>query len=220
MDDDHTSKQIGGRDGCDSDPPSPRTRVDFERVEADTIPTFELESLSHSETDRRIQKSNIETDLEVANDECKVHVIVNNIEQQNYLRRRKSPLLIIMFYTIGVVFSVAHIAFYASLNKKVVGNPRKQQEIIIFGNILSVLSQVSLTASLWQTYSQWIWRSLKRIDFELPTLNRIFSADTSLRWMLNGKMFRKFKVGYLIALLGWYVETFRHKMILQLTPIG
>jgi hypothetical protein len=46
------------------------------------------------------------------------------------IRKWKSPLLMLGFFIGGLSFSVAHCAFYPSLNGKVVGDPRMQEENI------------------------------------------------------------------------------------------
>lgn len=74
------------------------------------------------------------------------------------------------------------------------------------GTAFAFVSQIFLSASVWQTYTQWIWRSIAKITLRMATLNDIFGADTSILWLRNFKMFKKFTVGYLIALYAWYVS--------------
>jgi hypothetical protein len=71
------------------------------------------------------------------------------------------------------------------------------------GTAFAFLSQIALSASVWQTYTQWIWRSVKKNAMRMATLNDIFGADTSVLSFLNYDMIKKFKVGYAIAFFAW-----------------
>ena len=72
-----------------------------------------------------------------------------------------------------------------------------------FGTAAAFLSQISLSASIWQCYTQWLWRSVGKTSMSIPTLNDVFRADTSVLSFLNFDMLRKFKVGYFMALFAW-----------------
>ena len=107
------------------------------------------------------------------------------------------------FYLVGLIFSIAHCAFYASLSGSIVGSPRQQENNNRLGNAFAFLSQIAFGASVWQIYNQWIWRSVKKVALNMATLNDVFGADTSITWIFNLNMLKNFKVGYVIALLGW-----------------
>jgi hypothetical protein len=125
------------------------------------------------------------------------------IWQQRRYRKWKYPFLMSVFYAIGLAFSVAHCAFYAALDNDIVGSPEQQQRNLSFGTAFAFLSQIAFSASVWQTYDQWIWRSIKKIALRMATINDIFRADTSVMSFLNIDMLKSFKVGYVVALLGW-----------------
>jgi hypothetical protein len=135
----------------------------------------------------------------------------------------KSPLLMFTFFVLGLGISIAHCAFYPALNATIVGSPRQQEKnlrqactthtpsyngLICYsgqdrlGTAFAFLSQIALSASCWQTYTQWIWRSVKK-PLRVATLNDIFGADTSVLSFLNLDMLQNFKVGYAIALFAW-----------------
>jgi len=120
-------------------------------------------------------------------------------------RNWKSPILMLAFWLVGVACSFAHCIFYASLGGTIVGAPWQQETNLRLGTAFAFISQISLTASVWQTHTQWIWRCLAKVTLRMATLNDIFSADTSILWVRNFAMFKKFTVGYLIALYAWYV---------------
>ncbi|KAK3315414.1 hypothetical protein B0H66DRAFT_593988 [Apodospora peruviana] len=115
----------------------------------------------------------------------------------------KAPLLMVVFWLIGIGCSVAHCTFYSLLQGTIVPGPGAQENNLRFGTAFAFLSQIALSASVWQTYTQWIWRSIRRLALKLATLNDIFGADTSVLWVRNYGMLRRFTVGYLIALYAW-----------------
>jgi hypothetical protein len=65
------------------------------------------------------------------------------------------------------------------------------------------MAQITLTASVWLSYTQWLWRSLKRTEVSVGGLNAAFGADTTVLSLLNLEMLRKFKVGSAMALFAW-----------------
>ncbi|KAK4110187.1 hypothetical protein N656DRAFT_782248 [Canariomyces notabilis] len=115
----------------------------------------------------------------------------------------ESPFLTVAFFIVGLAFSMAHCGFYASLDGTIVGNPADQENNLIVGTALAFLSQITLSASVWQTYKQWIWRSIKKVPLRMATLNDIFGVETSVLSFLNLDMFRNFKLGYIMALFAW-----------------
>jgi ABC-type phosphate/phosphonate transport system permease subunit len=76
------------------------------------------------------------------------------------------------------------------------------------GTAAAFLAQITLGASVWQTYKQWIWRSVKKAPLTMATLNDIFGVQTSVLSFLNVDMFKNFRTGYVIALFGWYASLF------------
>jgi hypothetical protein len=132
----------------------------------------------------------------------------------------KSPLLMFTFYLLGLGISIGHCAFYPSLKDKIVGSSRNQEsnirqvlisrgfdsqliQICRIGTAFAFVSQIALTASVWQAYTQWIWRSVKKTPMDIETLNDIFGADTSVLPFLNLDMLRNFRVGYIIGVFAW-----------------
>jgi hypothetical protein len=83
---------------------------------------------------------------------------------------------------------------------KVLGNSLTSAR---FGTAAAFLAQITLGASVWQTYKQWIWRSVKKVPLRMATLNDIFGVETSVLSFLNLDMFKNFKVGYIMALFAW-----------------
>jgi hypothetical protein len=115
----------------------------------------------------------------------------------------KSPLLMLVFYICGLGMSIGHCTFYAKLNNSIVGGPHQQGTNLRFGTAAAFLSQISLSASTWQCYTQWLWRSMGKTSMSIQTLNDVFGADTSVLSFLNLEMLQKFKVGYFMALFAW-----------------
>jgi hypothetical protein len=70
------------------------------------------------------------------------------------------------------------------------------------GTAAAFLAQITLGASVWQTYKQWIWRSVKKVPLRMATLNDIFGVQNSVLSFLNIDMFKNFKTEYIMALFG------------------
>ncbi|KAK0737326.1 hypothetical protein B0T21DRAFT_364903 [Apiosordaria backusii] len=117
----------------------------------------------------------------------------------------ESPLLMISFFVLGLVFSISHCVLYASLDGAIVGSAAHQESNLRIGTALAFLAQITLTASVWQTYHQLIWRSVKKGPIRMSTLNDIFGAETSVLSFLNLDMLKKFRLGYGMALFAWWV---------------
>lgn len=83
---------------------------------------------------------------------------------------------------------------------KVLGNSLTTARL---GTAAAFLAQITLGASVWQTYQQWIWRSVKKAPLRMGTLNDIFGVETSVLSFLNLDMFKSFKAGYIMALFAW-----------------
>ncbi|KAK3317358.1 hypothetical protein B0T19DRAFT_434807 [Cercophora scortea] len=123
------------------------------------------------------------------------------IQGQSHARKSSAP--IVAFFALGLCFSVAHCILYAGLDGKLVGSPAQQENNLRFGTAFAFLSQISLTASVWHTYTLWVWRSVKKEAWPISTLNSMFGADMSVLSLLNVTMMRRFKAGLLIAMLAW-----------------
>jgi hypothetical protein len=61
-----------------------------------------------------------------------------------------------------------------------------------------------MSASVWQCYTGWLWRSVGKTAMSIPALNNVFGADTSLLSFLSVEMLQKYKTGYFMALFAWY----------------
>ena len=71
------------------------------------------------------------------------------------------------------------------------------------GTAAAFLSQISLSASIWQCYTQWLRRSMRKTSMSIPALDDVFGADTSVLSFLSLDMLQRFKVGYFMALFAW-----------------
>ncbi|KAK7192632.1 hypothetical protein PSPO01_01340 [Paraphaeosphaeria sporulosa] len=127
--------------------------------------------------------------------------------QQGWPERRihrwKSPIMMVVFFLVGLAMSLAHCIFYPSLKGKVVGNSDAQEEKIRFGTAFSFLAQISLGAAIWASYTQWLWRTVKRKEMTVGGLNAAFGADTSVLSLLNLEMLRKLRIGSVMAAFAW-----------------
>lgn len=71
------------------------------------------------------------------------------------------------------------------------------------GNFFAFIVQSSLVMPMTFAYTQWLWMTLKESEVTIGTLNNAFAAQHSLLFILNLEMFRKIKVGYLLAATMW-----------------
>ncbi|KAH7138064.1 hypothetical protein B0J11DRAFT_513479 [Dendryphion nanum] len=120
-------------------------------------------------------------------------------------RRRnfKSPMLMFLFFLIGFAMSLAHCIVYPKLQGQIVGDAEAQEEKIRFGTAFAFLSQISLTASAWAAYTQWMWRTLKDQNITSEALNAAFEVDRSVLAFTNVEMVKKMRWGSVIALFTW-----------------
>lgn len=89
--------------------------------------------------------------------------------------------------------------------RKIVGGSSSQEEKLRFGTAFSFLAQISLGASVWTVYTQWLWRTVRRKDMTVGVFNSAFGADTSVWSLLNFEMLRKLRTGSAMALFAWHV---------------
>jgi hypothetical protein len=107
------------------------------------------------------------------------------------------------FFALGLAFSLAHCIFYPKLKGNIVGNSDSQEEKLRFGTAFAFLTQICFGASVWATYTQWLWRTVRRKDMTVDVLNAAFGADTSVLPFLNFTMLKKLRLGSLMALFAW-----------------
>ncbi|KAF2002416.1 hypothetical protein P154DRAFT_488382 [Amniculicola lignicola CBS 123094] len=124
---------------------------------------------------------------------------------KRHIHRWKSPMLMILFFIIGLAMSLAHCIFYPKLSGKVVGDSSSQEEKLryVFGTAFSFLAQISLAATVWTCYTQWLWRTVKGTEMTVGAYNAAFGADTSFLSLMNIEMLRKMRLGSVMALFAW-----------------
>jgi hypothetical protein len=74
-----------------------------------------------------------------------------------------------------------------------------------FGTAFSFLTQITLAASVWSVYTQWLWRTVRQRDLTVSVLNAAFEADLSVLSLLNLEMLKKMRLGWVMALFAWSV---------------
>ena len=127
----------------------------------------------------------------------------------------KPLILLLFFWTSGAASSIGHIVYYKYKDGVVVDSPLEQENNIRIGTTLAFLSHISLGAAVWEVCTQLVWLSNMVAPtgtsrdrkpgppLTMTTLNKIFSADRSIWWLLSYSMFRGFTAGYIVALFGW-----------------
>jgi hypothetical protein len=81
--------------------------------------------------------------------------------------------------------------------------PRQIISDLRHGTAFAFLTQLALTASVWTSYTQWLWRTVKKKQWTIDGLNKAFSVDLAPTSILNADMFRNFKIGTFIAFFTW-----------------
>ncbi|KAG9195944.1 hypothetical protein G6011_01065 [Alternaria panax] len=99
--------------------------------------------------------------------------------------------------------SIAHCIFYPNLKGQVVGKADQQEEKIRFGTGFAFIAQICLGTSVWTAYTQWLWRTLMKKDLTFKVLNSAFAAENSVLSLLNIEMWKRLKVGSIMAFLAW-----------------
>ncbi|KAI9767275.1 MAG: hypothetical protein M1839_004541 [Geoglossum umbratile] len=127
----------------------------------------------------------------------------NDLWRPRRISKWKSPLLLLIFFIIGLAMSIAHCVFYPKLSGIVVGNSSNQERNIRFGTAFSFLAQIALTATVWLSYTQLLWGFVGKEEVTVKGLNAAFGADTSVFSLLNFEMLRKFRTGSSMALFAW-----------------
>ncbi|KAF2270247.1 hypothetical protein CC78DRAFT_599658 [Lojkania enalia] len=109
----------------------------------------------------------------------------------------------IIFFLIGLAMSLAHCIFYPKLRNVIVGDPSAQEEKLRFGTAFSFLAQICLGASVWTSYTQWLWRTVSKTELSVGALNAAFGADSSVLALINIELFKKLRIGSIMALFAW-----------------
>jgi hypothetical protein len=73
-----------------------------------------------------------------------------------------------------------------------------------WGTAFAFLAQICLGAGVWTAYTQWVWRTLKKKEFRMATLNAAFGVETSVLSLMNIDMWKKLRVGSVMAFFAWY----------------
>jgi len=75
-----------------------------------------------------------------------------------------------------------------------------------YGTAFAFISQIALGASVWISFTQWLWKTLSERDkvMNVDGLNACFDADRSVFSLLNLEMLTKLRTGSLIAAFAWY----------------
>lgn len=161
-----------------------------------------------------VEKKNTTYEAIVQTSAPEVQVQITTPKVRHYWK----PLtLLLFFWATGVGSSVGHVVYYKQQDGIIVQSPLEQESNIRIGTTLAFISQIALSAAVWEVYTQMVW--LSNISgpastatpnerkpgppLTMPTLNKIFSADRSIWWVPSYSMFRTFTAGYVIALFGW-----------------
>ncbi|CAN8101641.1 unnamed protein product [Discula destructiva] len=109
----------------------------------------------------------------------------------------------VFFYIIGLTLSIAHCVVYRNLDGQIVGSSYDQEQNLRYGTAFSFIVQLSLTASSWTAYTQWLWRAVQKKQWTVNGLNKAFGADTAPSSLVNLEFLRKFPTGACMAFFAW-----------------
>ncbi|MCJ1468035.1 hypothetical protein MMC07_006661 [Pseudocyphellaria aurata] len=116
-----------------------------------------------------------------------------------------SPALMTGLFIAGVFFAIGHHLYYKSLDGQEVGDLKRQQWPLRFGNVFSFLVKSCLAASAGIACVQWMWKTLRRSYITIEGIDAAFSAQENLLSLLNWEMLSKMRIGTFIALMTWCI---------------
>ncbi|MCJ1467049.1 hypothetical protein MMC07_005671 [Pseudocyphellaria aurata] len=116
-----------------------------------------------------------------------------------------SPALMTGLFIAGVFFAIGHHFYYESLHGQEVGDMKRQQWPLRFGNVFSFLVKSCLAASAGIACVQWMWKTIRRSYITIEGIDAAFSAQENLLALLNWEMLSKMQTGTFIALVIWCI---------------
>lgn len=123
-------------------------------------------------------------------------------------------LRMIVFMLAGVGFALGHHFFYNSLRGVEVApddgkwnwNTSSQEWKTRYGTALAFISKTTMTVAIGFAYQEHLWRTLRKKSVSIAGIDAAFAANDNALSFFNWDFLKNVKVGYLLALLGWYVE--------------
>lgn len=98
------------------------------------------------------------------------------------------------FFLSGIIFSIAHHIYYESLDGQRVGNDNEQQWAIRYGSTFAYIVHTSLACSVGYSFTQTLWKTLKRKKVSVKALDAAFEADRSIWSLRNSEMLWKLRL--------------------------
>ena len=125
---------------------------------------------------------------------------------QNHGIYMRSPVLMLLCFAAGNIAALGHHLFYSHYAGAVVGDAAEQEWNIRLGSVFAWILQLSLMASVWFAYTQWLWRTIKRKGISVRAMNAAFDAQTSILALANTELATKMKTGFALALIAWCLQ--------------
>lgn len=107
---------------------------------------------------------------------------------------------------LGVVLAIVHHRFYSSLNGRIVASQNQQEWNIRIGTGLAILIKMFLAASVGLTYTQVLWRTLKKQQVKVQGIDAMFSVVYNAFAFANGELWHKSFSLVVLAAIVWLVD--------------
>ncbi|KUJ17415.1 uncharacterized protein LY89DRAFT_733266 [Mollisia scopiformis] len=112
-----------------------------------------------------------------------------------------SPMMMIGLFCIGIVISAVHHVYYSFLDRRRVGDDQEQQRAIRFGSTFAHMVQTTLVASVGYSFTQTLWKTLRKKSVSIRALDAAFGADRSPWALCNREMLRKLRIVSVLGLI-------------------
>ncbi|POS75951.1 hypothetical protein DHEL01_v205650 [Diaporthe helianthi] len=115
----------------------------------------------------------------------------------------RAPALMVGLFAVGIMLSIGHHFYYQSLDGTIVTSDTRQEWALRAGTAFAFLTHSSLVASAGTAYAQRLWVTVKRKQFRLGALDRMFSLQSSLFSFLSWEVLSRAKLLCLLGLCLW-----------------
>lgn len=103
----------------------------------------------------------------------------------------------------GIIFAIAHHAFYSHYNGKIANDERDQRFVISAGTSFAFLLKMFLAIATGTAYVQNFWRSVKRLPNSINHIDTLYSVLSNPLSFWNLRLWGGHLVLAALALVTW-----------------
>lgn len=112
-------------------------------------------------------------------------------------------IAIAALFVAGILFAIAHHAFYSSLSGDVVPEPQALSRAIMAGIILALLSKFCFLTAVGMARVEAVWSALNKRPFTIRSIDAVFDVTSNVVRLFNFEMLRKAKLASILAVIFW-----------------